>query len=700
MKFGLFAALKLCMVPFILSLALATSAQAQDEFYLSLEEKFLVNYLILGAGKAPSEKLEIIKKIEQLFQSASRQAPLVIKVQNFNEFIENFRGQWPTGVSIQEALKLAHHRYPNLRLRVYTSDSSRVQRKIDAFLLAHFKDLQQAIGTKSVESFVESLKSQSQINIQLHGTKDNPLKISDEIRLMLFEKPEMAFHAAMERFSSVGQSIAQSDMIKLKHEGLQAFLQKALTLYFNELSPEVKTEILANYLNGNLRANEIEQFKIMVMNSGPQFQKLLQIISREAGLGAELQVVFKELESSVQAMPKEHVERLLQSEMQNYKIVSFEYKPLGVGTMAQVHRAKIIDANGKVQNVIVRFLKPQIEDRILMDKKILAKLGPIVDADPAYRNSGFPALTPLVDDLSNTVQAELNLKQTIELQLLAKAAYETERLVNFGGYKNYVHIRVPGIVRTEGHSSLMVQDMAFGKKLDKAAQELEGLIPNFKQKIAEEIATIWTEEVLFKSGFFHSDLHQGNFLVNFKEQAIDVTILDYGMAGTISKEIQAKALGLGIGIELLKTEAISEGFWALSMQGKDLINRTQFESLVAERVKKIKCGELPNDTFEKWTAWAIDQGLRYPPEFISLNRGLIIIQGMLTEAQSPKTITSIAKSAALHYPIMVARLLKSSKMITTEDLIRLGWEKIAGTPEPTANYELPPLEGRSCRSIF
>jgi predicted unusual protein kinase regulating ubiquinone biosynthesis (AarF/ABC1/UbiB family) len=414
-----------------------------------------------------------------------------------------------------------------------------------------------------------------------------------------------------------------------------------------------------------------DKFIQMVLSSGPQFQKLLQVIGRESGLSEDLRIVFQKLESSTLPVSDLVVKNIFESERANYDWVSYELKPLGVGTMAQVHRAKV-RMNGKIKSVVVRFLKPGIEKRVYEDKRILSEIAPILDSNHVYLASGLPKLTPLVEDLSKTIIAELDLKATVDRQNMGYRVYRGSKTVDLGGYKNILKIQVPQVYWPTTPTKLMVQDMVFGKKLEKVSQQYESVLPKMKKAVAELVAEVWIEEVLFKSGFFHSDLHQGNFMVEFREDETKVNLIDFGMGGQISSTTQGAALALGVAVELLKPETITESLWDLSEQAHNLLLKTQFRALVDAKVLNIKHGLESGVKVEDWVAWAIQKGIKFPFIFISLNRGFGIINNMLKEAGSSHTLATISKKVGLKYALNIAKDLVDNESVTAKELVKLG----------------------------
>ncbi|NUN07106.1 MAG: AarF/ABC1/UbiB kinase family protein, partial [Bdellovibrio sp.] len=475
-------------------------------------------------------------------------------------------------------------------------------------------------------------------------------------------------------------------------------MQTLLSEYFLRLTPESKKLIVSSYFGGDLQASDIQKFEVMVQNSGPQLQKLLQIVARQGGLPPEMLEVFRRLESAVRPVPWHQVQEILKKEKGHFEFTYFERSPLGVGTMAQVHRAKI-KINGQSKDVVVRFIKPGISERIEEDRKILTAVAALLDADPEFRKTGAPKLGPIIQDITQTVLAELSQLDTIQRQIFAKPRYDKDVTLKTKDYKNIIEIRVPKVYQGPADSQLMVQEMVFGKKLDKEVNTYLENIPELKRVLVEEISKVWAQEVLFGDGFYHSDLHQGNFLVQTTDPQIRVNILDYGMGGVLSRDLQKQVTVLGVGTEILNSELIAQAYWKMSEKNGNTISEEKFQYLVFERVQNILAGREARPSLELWTAWAMDAGVKLPYDFISLNRGIVIINKMLKESGSPLTLTKLMKLMARKNPLLVYRRLILEEKISHRDLVKLGWSELKEILRFDSSLTLK-TEALSCQNVF
>ncbi|RYZ79433.1 MAG: AarF/ABC1/UbiB kinase family protein, partial [Proteobacteria bacterium] len=336
--------------------------------YLSYEEKVLVGYALLADGKDSTAQAVIAARAGH-FISQNLAKPVTVEVRNFQEFLDHSRGEWPNSGSLEGDLQ----RIESLGVRgriTYTSRSLSVQRKIEAYQQSHLKFL---------------------ISWGSAITQGDPA--------LAVERAQNLVREQLENFNRIGEKVASVGMAGMKDVTSRIVLQTLFTEYYARQSVDSKKQMIMAMLNANLLMNDEAKLELMIQNSGPQFQKLLQVVARQGELPQELQSTFKKLESAVRAEPWWKVQEILAHEKANYTFTYFERKPLGVGTMAQVHRAKVL-WNGQIRDVVARFIKPGIDLKVAEDHRILTEVSKIVDQNAEYRRNHGPLMTPLVQSIT------------------------------------------------------------------------------------------------------------------------------------------------------------------------------------------------------------------------------------------------------------------------------------------------------------
>ncbi|MCE3010122.1 MAG: AarF/UbiB family protein [Proteobacteria bacterium] len=692
--------LKIGIIGLILSFGNTLFARTGEKpLYLSYEQRLVFSYLLAGSGASEEKQLEIADRFEKEVRRYFSEEPKEVQVKSFQEFLKLYRGEWPNSYSLESDLTLIEAS-PARGPLLFKGATPALQKQIDGFTLAQNEELYER--AKSQLSLRPLLEFESKKDLLVDNSLRSLFKKQDKRDWILkgFSAVSSIVQEQIRAIQETGASVAKvgegSGQQSGQHEAMKAFIMSALKEYFGRLSLDSKKQILSQFIGANLNAGPVEKFELMILASGPQFQKLLQVVARESGINPELLKIFKKLESKAKPIPAPLVRELFEAERDRYRWVSYEAQPLGTGTMAQVHKGVVSTPRGD-QEVVIRFLKPEISLRVAEDHRILVEMAPMIDANPIIKAEGFPKVLPLVEDLNRTVTDELSLQDTIARQQKGQEVYSREVTFKGVNYRNVMEIKVPEVISPDPESKLHVQELVPGEKLDKLMEVYGDVIPDLKKVIMEEISKVWAREVLFGSGFFHSDLHQGNFLVDFTEPKLRISILDFGMGGTISREVQANILVLGAGIELLRSDVITEALWKISDKQRNELSNQQLGEKVAARVQEIRAGKLEFQSLDRWSAWAIDEGIRFPYEFVSLNRGMVILDKSLQDAGSKESLSSIAKIMAPRHVRSILSDLRAGGLLSFADLVKLGW--VVGT-EANESKVYRPVFGVRCEKVY
>ncbi len=682
-----------------ISIAWGQAPAQRPSLYLSFEERMAASYALLAQGETEQKKNEIMARFKDLMMRNLQKGVQVRQVSNFNEFLAAYRGDFAGTNSLDLDMQLVEKAEARGFL-VFQAQSPRVQRQIDNFLQLKVVQIKSLVSPEKLSSYQKFLSANAVDSFAQLVPAQRDLSLAN-LAKMAMDVSDKLVGDQLKQLDNIGEQMAQANLQAVNDPALKIVVETTMTEYFKRLNKATKKLIAADYLGGDLNADAIEKFKIMVRNSGPQFQKTLQVISHEKNIPPEMLKIFVELENSAKAVPWVQVEALLTQERNNYEFVYFERKPLGVGTMAQVHRAKII-VNGQRVDVVVRFIKPGMAERVMEDDRIMKEVAFILDANPEVSKSGLPKMSPFVEDATRTISAELDQPATIERQKLGAIAYNREIPFKAGRYHSVIDIHVPSIYPGAHKSDFMVQEMIIGKKLDKEAAIYKDAIPDLKRAVDEVLAEMWIEEAFFDKGFYHSDLHQGNFMVHVEDAKVHLNLLDFGMGGSISPELRAQGMITGIAVEIKDETLLGRSFWNLSDKNRNELNESQFKTLLAEKMGRIRAGQEPAIKIDEWTVWALDQGLRLPYEFMNLNRGLVTIIKLLEDSGSKESLATLVKKITLKNPLKTYRLLTEYGKLTTKDLAKMGVSLIGSKSAGKDTKIAPPaaVQAPRCEQLF
>ncbi len=646
---------------FYVLITLSTSfAGAQTQFYLNSSEKSIIALALKSIQADPAEQIELVKNIYLRLKRSEHKTQKKIKINSHKELVESMQNE-----DLFSNYNLSELNNDDLLAEIksveYYSDIPTLQKRIDNYINKRTETLRNSSLIIGLAGFDLALQNRS-----------SNQELKDFVTTYIENK-------SAEFVSKMNAT-----------ENPQALvIGKLLKAYFLNLPESQKIEIVYQLSKLPIDANHMDFFLVMIQNSGPQIQKLIQIMGRSANIPKDFQDVFQKLESQVSPVPWRKVKSLIENE--GLKVSDFDYfekKPVGVGTMAQTHRVQMTDENGERQSLVIRFLKPNIEKMVEMDYQILKTIAKEIDNDPELKNLNLPSLADLIDDLNNSVTEELDLERTIKDQNKAQKIYSKSEVIRFNEQKNELQFSVPKTFSLGKNKKLMAQELVFGQKPYKELVQYKEIYPDLYTIIAEKTAELWLTEVFFKGGFFHADLHQGNMMMQITDPEIKVNLLDFGMTGQLTADQQKSALLLGLGIKTNHTELILKHLTLLSKNQKET---AAFRKLVVERCLQIQRNEIKEQSLSEWIAWSLDQGQDLNYEFLKLNRGITAIEILLSDAKSSLTFDQIVQKIALKNKIYMTDLLlkeKNLKLKDYPDLLKMIKDSV------------PQTKQMSCKSLF
>lgn len=439
----------------------------------------------------------------------------------------------------------------------------------------------------------------------------------DRSPLAIMNMMEELLDPHLKRIRSAGDEFSKNGSFKFSDPLYEKLIKNFLNFYYDNVPDETIKNIANDLISlGKEPANE-DIIKAMFMNSGPGMGKTLQQLGKEKGVSSQLAEIMEVIESSNKAVPYHLVEELVRKDG-GYDFVSIDEKPLGTGTMAQVHRA-IIRHNGE-EVVALRFLKPQIEKNTKKDIEILNAFTKKLKELPEFQGSDVPDFEKLLKSIENFLNMEMDIQRTISAQKKAQEIYEKTIKVNLKkSPTQYIDFHVPKIYEAqEGRlSNLHIQEfISEGVKFSEVDSSMK------KTAISKAMVELWFEEALFKSGYIHADLHQGNFSVVLSEDPnkVVINIFDFGLVENLDQSTKRSFLLIGAGAALESPEAIARGLAV----GQNRADDKAFISMLEEVITK----EMSTQKYspDGWVIWAVKKGYLDNPQLGSLARGGTLIK--------------------------------------------------------------------------
>jgi ubiquinone biosynthesis protein len=172
----------------------------------------------------------------------------------------------------------------------------------------------------------------------------------------------------------------------------------------------------------------------------------------------------------------------------------------------------------------------------------------VIDTHPDILGKNYPRLTSIADNAYLMIIQDMILAESAKNQTRGRKVYGRN------------DISVPEVwLSIDAEHLFMYQTKAEGKKISKYSLEVQ-------KRVLKRVVEVWLEEALFRTGFFHADLHQGNSMVKPAEGSHKdlKSLIDFGMVGQLTQKDRVNLLGLGIAVKLNDPKVLSEIAWKLS----------------------------------------------------------------------------------------------------------------------------------------
>lgn len=259
------------------------------------------------------------------------------------------------------------------------------------------------------------------------------------------------------------------------------------------------------------------RIRMVLEDLGPTFIKIGQILTtRPDILPPALIDELKSLRDQVRPEPFESISRTLKNAFgDDLETVfsSIESEPIGSGSIAQVHLARLRSTG---ETVAVKIQRPDIKPALTSDLEILGWLArELHERVDTYRPYNLPAV---VDTLRKGLLSELDFEQEARNATLFNARNPHPEKVF-----------APSVHKEISSRSVLVTEHVDGISPD----EIDAP-PDIRRSLVEYGgASVFHQ--MFSVGFFHADPHPGNILITPDHR---ICFLDWGMAGQLTKRMR------------------------------------------------------------------------------------------------------------------------------------------------------------------
>ncbi|KAG0202206.1 hypothetical protein BGX28_005198 [Mortierella sp. GBA30] len=204
---------------------------------------------------------------------------------------------------------------------------------------------------------------------------------------------------------------------------------------------------------------------------------------------------------------------------------SFDLEPIGVASLAQVHKAKLLDG----REVAVKIQHPALNEFSTVDIKTVAALTSFV----AYVFPEFE-FSWLSEEMQTSLPKELNFNFEAANAARVDANFQKARVE---GSKST--IKIPDVVWSQ--KRVLVMEFMSGSRID----DLQYLKANniSVSEVTNEMARTFSQ-MIYKDGFVHCDPHPGNVMIrptpagSPSPRNFEIILLDHGLYRELTPEFR------------------------------------------------------------------------------------------------------------------------------------------------------------------
>ncbi|MBF0506682.1 MAG: AarF/ABC1/UbiB kinase family protein [Nitrospirae bacterium] len=359
-----------------------------------------------------------------------------------------------------------------------------------------------------------------------------------------------------------------------------------------------------------------ERLRTAFAELGPTFIKLGQLLSSRPDLiTVQFADELKKLQDDVPPFPVHEAKQIVEDEFRRplQEIFSrFDEKPVAAASIAQVHRATLIDGS----DVIVKVQRPGIRQQIESDINILFTLAKLLDR--YVSESRFFNPTGIVDEFSRTIRKELDF---------AEEGRNCSRFKR--NFEETPDVYIPKVYAQYVTEKTLVMERVDGTRIDDiGAIERMGFD---RRKLAETGVNAFFKQIL-EDGFFHADPHPGNIIVT---PAGAIAFVDFGIVGRVSDEMKETMANTFLALIRKDFDGLIDQYAALGMfvnhADIDAFKREFKADLVdfMEPLYDLTLQEIDVALYlDMVTHLAIKHNLKIPSDMLLINKAMIILENI------------------------------------------------------------------------
>ncbi len=391
------------------------------------------------------------------------------------------------------------------------------------------------------------------------------------------------------------------------------------------------------------RRSTPERLRLMFEELGPSFIKLGQVLSsRPDMLPMAYAQELSKLTDSVPPFPFIEAKAIIEKDFDtplSSLFSEFDPVPIAAASIAQVHRARVIDG----REVMVKVQRPHIDRTIARDISILRGIAELIEAYvpemAVYNPRG------IVDEFARTINRELDF--FIEATNAAQLRKNFDRSTVLYIPEIFPELTSKHVLVLEKLDGIRVDDF---DRLERAGFD--------RAEIARKGAAAYFQMIL-KDGFFHADPHPGNIFVLPDGR---LGLVDFGIMGRITEENMEYLADTIIALAERDFDKLVQQYVNFGFVSETTVDLERFQREIKEELaeflepyygmtaKQIDLGAY----IDRLTQLSIRYKMKMPQTLYLIDKTLLTLEGLNRQLDPEFSFLEIAKP-------YVARLIRKRR---------------------------------------
>ncbi len=396
-----------------------------------------------------------------------------------------------------------------------------------------------------------------------------------------------------------------------RYDALYFFKKKRTSYSLLHFLIDVLT-LLTPVKNEAKKLNEGERLAKALQMLGPAFIKLGQTFATRADVvGEDIAAELSVLQDRLPSEPTEEIIEAIEAGLGagiGEIFAHFEPKAVAAASIAQVHFATTPEG----KEVAVKVLRPGIKERIFEDINSFLWLAGVFEK--YMKRSRRLKPTEVVKTMARTIETELDLRM--------EAAAASELKENMAGEPGY---RVPDIDWSRTSKGVLTMERVKGTAINDI-KKLKSKKWSTKD-ISKTLVRVFLTQAM-RDGFFHADLHQGNFFVEDDGTLVPV---DFGIMGRLDKPSRRFLAEILYGFHERNYERVAEVHFEAGYipadQDRALFAqalRALVEPIMDKPLNQVSLGDMLSQLFKTTERFAMET----QPQLIVLQRSMVMVEGL------------------------------------------------------------------------